>query len=178
MRNKGHISLLSYRHGRRDAKTLEERRLKAAKFFKQGKTQAEVANYFHVSREAASQWYEIWSKDGLKGLKAKKRPGRPSRLNAEDRMKIERALLKGPQAFGYLTDIWTLERIKKVIKQVANVNYHKGHVWKVLLKMGWSCQKPEKKLKERNEQSIKHWVRYVLPHIKKKPKKSRRLLVS
>ena len=36
--------------------------------------------------------------------------------------------------------------------------------------LGFSPQKPERRAIERDEESIQRWVRYTVPHIKKKPK--------
>jgi hypothetical protein len=35
--------------------------------------------------------------------------------------------------------------------------------------LGWSCQRPERKARERNEEAIRRWVRHRWPRIKKKP---------
>jgi transposase len=34
--------------------------------------------------------------------------------------------------------------------------------------LGWTCQKPERRAKERDEESIKNWVQTTWPEIKKK----------
>ena len=55
------------------------------------------------------------------------------------------------------TDLWTLERIAQLIKRIGKVSYHPGHVWKVVIALGFSCQKPERRAKERDEEAIKNW---------------------
>lgn len=164
MQHISHISPSSHLNTR----GLEQRRRRAAKLFSRGKTQAEVARQFGVSREAAHKWHDTWKKNGLKGLTATQKTGRPPKLTEKKKRKVEAALLRGPSAFGYATEIWTLERIAGVIKKVADVKYDYRHVWRVLLSMGWSCQKPETRARERNEQAIKNWVRYAWPRIQKR----------
>ncbi len=51
------------------------------------------------------------------------------------------------------------------------VRYKPSGVWHVLRGMGWSCQKPERRARERNEQAIATWRHEDWPHIKKRPKK-------
>jgi len=153
---------------RRDAAALERRRRKAAKLFGKGVSQAEVARRFSVSREAARKWYDAWKAKGALGLQARKRPGRPSELTELKKQRVARALIKGPRAFGYATEVWTLDRIATVIHRVARVRYHPGHVWRVLGIMGWSCKKPETQARERNEKAIQRWVRAEWPRIKKR----------
>jgi len=155
----------------RDFGGLEQRRMKAAKMFARGKSQAEVARVLGVSRQSASVWYARWREDGSRGLKAAGRAGRKQRITPEQKAQVERQLAKGPRAFGYATDLWTLPRITKVIKKVTGVDYHPGHVWKILKSMGWSCQKPAGKAAERDEAEIARWLTDTWPEVKKTPKK-------
>ena len=152
---------------------LERRRIKAMKWYAKGHTQTEVAKKFNVSDEAASCWVGIYEKSGLAGLKSKGQPGPESELDEEDKRKIRQAILKGPLAQGYDTDVWTLERLGKLIKKTAQVDYYKGHVWKVMVSLGFSCQRPETKAKERNEKKIKTWRLKIFPRLKKMGSKTR-----
>jgi transposase len=34
------------------------------------------------------------------------------------------------------------------------MRYHPAHVWKILTRLGWSCQKPERRAAERDETAI------------------------
>jgi transposase len=150
----------------------EKRRLKAAKLFAQGEKQSVVAKKFRVSSAAVSQWHKIWKKKNVKGLASKGKPGPKSQLTASKLKKVEVALLKGPMSFGYTTDIWTLKRIKKVVKQTADITYHESYIWKILTyALGWTSQKPETRAAERNEKAIANWKRHAWPSIKKKQEK-------
>jgi transposase len=76
-------------------------------------------------------------------------------------------LLRGAQAAGYRTELWTLKRIAKVIWKEFHLRYHPNALWYLLRTMGWSCQKPERRSCQREEEAIVHWRRYRWPHIKK-----------
>lgn len=148
----------------------EQRRLRAAELFRQAVQQVEVGRRLKVTRAAVCQWYEVWQKEGKKGLISKGNPGPKPRLTEAKKKKIEQALLKGPKVFGYATNIWTLKRIAKVIHKVGKVSYHPGHVWKILIAMGWSSQKPETRVKQRDEKAIHYWKEVIWPSIKKRGK--------
>ncbi len=150
---------------------LELRRRKAAKLFNKNLPQAEIARKLKVSREAVSQWHEIWKKKGLNGLKSAGKPGPKPRLTFEKLKKIEKALIKGPSAFGFATQIWTLARISAMIKKTFKVQYGATRVWQILRLMNWTCQKPETRASERNEKAIQHWIKNIWPRIKKKREK-------
>lgn len=149
-------------------KDLEKRRLRAANFFEEGKTQAWVATHFSVSRPAVWAWYHTWEKEGSNGLRSKGRSGAPPKLTGKQLKNVEKELLKSPIAQGYTTDLWTLERIAKLIRKTTNVSYHPGHVWKILRDIGWTNQKPETRARERNEKEIARWVREEFPRIQKR----------
>ena len=97
------------------------------------------------------------------------RTGRKRKLSGDELCRLEAILLAGAPAQGYETDLWTLKRIAQVIWRQFGVTYHAGHVWKVLGQLGWSCQRPQRKARERNEDAIRRWVRYRWPRIKKRP---------
>jgi transposase len=154
-------------------KKLERRRLKAAKFFEEGKTQIWVASHFSVSRPSAWAWYWAWKKGGEAGLKSKGRSGAPPKLTAKQLGKVEKALMKGPLSQGYATELWTLERIARLIRKTTGVSFHPGHVWRILGDLGWTSQKPETRARERDEKAIARWVRRDFPRIQKRgPKRA------
>lgn len=143
--------------------------MQAARLYDRGLTQAEVARELGVSRTSAFRWYVAWSEGGQEKLRGAGRAGRKPRLSASQIGAVEEALLGGPQAWGYETELWTLPRIAGVIREVTGVDYHPGHVWRVLRKLGWSRQKPTTRARERDEVAIGRWVRETWPAVKKTP---------
>ena len=151
---------------RRDFAGLEERRLEAARMFADGATQAEVARTFGVSPQAASVWYRRWRQGGEPALRGAGRAGRRPRLSAAELDAVDQALRKGPEAFGFDTDLWTLGRIEQVIERLTGVGYHPGHVWRLLRGLGWSVQRPARRASERDEAEIARWRAEEWPRIK------------
>jgi putative transposase len=150
-----------------DQTALERRRLQAAQFFKQGKRQADVARRLDVSREAARQWYHAWKQGGTKALCMRGTRGVRSKLSDKDKERLATALLKGPIEAGYATDLWTLDRITTLVRNRFGVSYRPRSISYVLHDMGWSCQKPQARSRERNEDAIRHWKHYRWPRIKR-----------
>jgi transposase len=153
--------------GDRRSETLRERRVRAARLFEAGASQAEVARRLDVSRVSAMRWHRTWKAKGKKALTATRPLGRPSRLTSKELKRIEKALLAGPSAHGYNTDLWTLPRMATVIEREVGVQYHPGHVWRVLRDLGWSLQRPAKRARERDEEAIRHWKKERWPRLKK-----------
>ncbi|MBI5077320.1 winged helix-turn-helix domain-containing protein [Candidatus Falkowbacteria bacterium] len=161
-----HAHTLSLSH--RDRTAMERRRLKAAKLFAKGRRQADVARTLGVSREAVRQWHDIWKKKGKIALQSAGKPGPKSQLTPEKLRLVKKALLRGPTAHGFATQLWTLERIAAMIRKVADVSHGTTRVWQVLQSLNWSCQRPETRAHERNEAAIRRWQNTAWPRIKKK----------
>jgi hypothetical protein len=67
----------------------------------------------------------------------------------------------------YETPLWTCPRVAHLIEQEFGVRYHEDHVWKILVSLRWSPQRPEGRARERNEEQIQHWKKKVWPALKK-----------
>jgi transposase len=154
---------------KRDFDALEKRRLRAHELLKQGLTEAEVARRIGVHRQSVNRWNKEIEKHGRAGLKKAGRAGRKSRLSEADFKRIERELKRGPEALGYETGLWTLDRVAKLIEQHCGIKYHPGHVWWLLGKLGWSCQRPTGRALQRDEAIIERWKKTRWPKLKKKP---------
>jgi transposase len=96
-------------------------------------------------------------------------PGRPRRLSDRQLGRLEKLLLKGPMAHGYRTELWTTQRIADVIEAKFGVAYHRDHIGRVMKRLGWSHQKPERRAVERDEERIRKWKDEDWPRIKKTP---------
>jgi transposase len=153
---------------RRDFKALEKRRLKGGKLLARGVSKSEVARRLGVTRQTVASWERRMAKDGRDGLK-RGELGRPRQLDAEQERELGKVLMAGALAAGYPTELWTLPRIGKLIVKRFGVQYSVGHLWHLLRRLGFSCQKPEKRATQRNEAAIAHWKRHTWPALKKKP---------
>jgi transposase len=154
---------------RRDFEAMERRRRRAARLFEQGKTQADVVRALEVSRQSVSRWYAEWTAGGAAALKRAPKAGRPAKLTGEELRAVERVLKRGACAYGFTTDLWTLERVADVIENETGVRYHPGHIWKILRAMGWSRQRPARRALERDDEAIATWVADRWPRVKKTP---------
>jgi len=156
---------------KRDFVMLERRRLRAAKRLQRGWSQAEVARALGVHRQTVYRWATRLRTAEPAALQRAGRAGRKPRLNPAELRRIERGLKRGPQALGYETSLWTAPRVADLIERECSVNYHPGHVWRILRQLGWSCQRPVGRARERDEAAIRRWKKQRWPELKKKPKK-------
>lgn len=154
---------------KRDFVALEKRRLAAEKLLTAGMHQAEVARRLGVHRQSVCRWNAARLKGGRDALRKAGRAGRLPRLSPGQKEQLKAALREGPEARGYSTCLWTIERVAALIEEQTGIRYHRGHVWKILRGLGWSSQRPVGRALERNEEAITHWKKKQWPAIKKKP---------
>lgn len=148
-------------------KEREARRFKGISLLSKGHRVRDVAKALGVTSGAVSQWKAAFEEEGENGLRSKPMPGASPRLSEKQRNSIPGLLLKGPQAHGFPTNLWTLERVAEVIERKFGIKYHPAHVSRILGSLGWSCQKPERLARERDEGKIQTWRCEKWPAVKK-----------
>ena len=153
---------------KRDRVALERRRMRAAQLLEQGHSEAEVARRLGVHRQSVNRWAKALDAAGHDGLRRAARAGRRPKLSEEELAGLEQCLKQGPEQFGYLTGLWTLPRVCRLIEQQYGVRYDPSQVWRILCKLDWSCQRPTGQARERDEEAIRRWKRRRWPRLKKK----------
>jgi transposase len=128
--------------------------------------QAEVARRVGVTRTTVSQWNSQLEAGGMEALKSRRR-GRPSGLDDAQRRELMRALTAGALVEGFATDLWTLPRVGELIKRRFTRSYSESQVWRILVSLGFSCQRPSGRALERDEAAIKRWKQTRWPTLKK-----------
>jgi transposase len=144
---------------------LAEQRARGLTLLEQGKKAKEVADILNVTPRAVNRWRQEAQKP--KRRKKPKPIGRHRKLTEKQVKRLETALKRGAPAYGYFGDYWTLDRIGQVIWQLFGVRCHPSTVWHILNRMGWSCQRPQRRGFQRDEEAIEQWKAGVLPEVKK-----------
>lgn len=149
------------------AQQLYQRRLRAIRLLQSGYRKAEVARRVKAHKSSIGRWAAQHQHKGVKALLPQVVPGGPSKLSPAQSKTLTRYLSKSSLAFDYVSDYWTLQRIQHLIKDKFHVKYQSSGVWYLLQRLDWSCQKPQRRAVQRDENEIAHWKRYVWPQIKK-----------
>lgn len=151
------------------AEVLESRRRRALTLVQGGLSLNAAARRIGCAASSVMRWVRAFRRRGPEGLKVRRASGRPPRLSAWRRQLLLKQLLRGPMAHGYPTNLWTTQRIAEVIERRYGVRYHRNHISRLLAQCGWSCQKPERRARERDEPAIARWKRNAWPRVKKTP---------
>jgi transposase len=115
------------------------------------------------------RWLHARRRGGEEALRVRFSSGRPPKLRRKQTERLIRLLVQGAMARGYRTNLWTTARIAQLIEDEFAVRYHTNHIGRLMHRLGWSHQKPERRALERNDAAIEQWKRKKWPRIKKKP---------
>lgn len=128
-----------------------------------------LAGELGVTRGSINRWLQWYEADGVDGLVTGERSGRPPRLTAAQLSELVALIEAGPIAAGYVTGVWTGPIIGDVIRKRFDVSYHNHHVPRLLHQLGFSVQRPRKRLARADLKAQAVWLRDTFPRIKKKP---------
>ena len=155
---------------KRDRGEMELRRRRGLSMLAKGKSQSEIAREIGVTPQAVSTWSAAYRSGGKKALASKGKPGRKTGLTSAEIKSVESLLLKGPVNNGYRNDLWTLRRIAAVIAKVTGRPAPSTtRTWVLLREMGWSCQRPAKRARQQNAESLAEFREKTWTWVKKTP---------
>jgi transposase len=150
---------------------LERVRLIAANMFDREKSTGEIVDALGVDDQTVRAWRRTFRKFGREGLKARPHPGAPPRMTRDQLQELARMLLKEPAHYGFDKHLWTTRLIRELIRKHFGVSYHADYVGTLLHDLGFSCQKPCRRAKERDEVRIDKWRREEWPALVKKKRR-------
>jgi transposase len=146
------------------AAELERRRRRAVELVERGESPTTVARILGVLPSSVHRWRRMARKPH--GLDATPVPGPTPRLTDYHLRKLERLLRQGAKKHGWPNDLWTADRVARLIRERFGVAFHPEHVRKILKRrLGWTSQKPRRQARERNDKEVERWRGDELPRI-------------
>jgi len=129
----------------------------------------EVARRVGVDRRSVRRWRASYHRAGPTGVDAQPVPGRPPKLDARERARLERLLLRGAEAAGFATPLWTCPRVADLVRREFGVRYHVDHVGRLLRVFGWRRVSPARRVREHpGEKALQPRVQVAWIRIKKR----------
>lgn len=95
--------------------------------------------------------------------------GASCRLSAAQLALLPTFLAKKAVSYGFTGDYWTHVRVGYVIQEEFGVKYEEKQVGRILHKIGWTLQKPQKKEIKQSAEKVAAWKETGLATLKKKP---------
>jgi len=141
-----------------------------------GQPVGQVAEAYGVNRTTLFRWLRRFTMDGQRGLDRRIGSGRPRLLAALDMEAINDIVLEPASVFGFETDLWTVGRLRRVIREQYGLTVSPDTVWRRLREAGFTYQKPERRYFEVNEEAREEWLRVDAPRIRAHVRQFRAIL--
>jgi transposase len=146
---------------------LEHYRFRAIKLYKRGKKINDIADFFGMHRCAVSHWITTYKRFGKSALKSKKAKGAKYKLSKEELKEILSMLKDDATNYGFETPLWTCKQVQQIIQKEMGKKIHTTNIMRLFKKLKLSPQKPERFAFQRNERSVKKWLKEEWPKIEK-----------
>jgi transposase len=153
-----------------------EMRFRAVSAVERGQPIGQVAHAHGVNRTTLFRWVERFTTQGDNGLERRPGSGRPRLLPAFDMEALNDVVLEPASQFGFETDLWTVGRLRRVIRELHGVTLSEDTVWRRLREAGFTFQKPERQYFELNEAAREEWMATEAPRIRAAVREFRAIL--
>jgi len=152
----------------KEGKLDEWRRGRAILGYIDGRRVVDLAAELDVTRGSVNRWLQWYEAMGVEGLLTAMPPGPSRKLAEAQRSELTSLVEAGPLAAGYPSGVWTGPMIGDLIENRFGVRYHKHNVPRLLHELGFSIQRPRKRLARADVAAQAAWFRRTFPAIKKK----------
>lgn len=109
------------------------KRLMVALAYKDGVSVSELARRYGVPRSTLYYWLDRFEELPIgEAIEDEPRPGRPRKLDADDRRALAAHIADDPSDHGYDAEEWTPEVVQRHIERAFDTSYSVGHVRRLL----------------------------------------------
>ncbi|MYY84381.1 helix-turn-helix domain-containing protein [Streptomyces sp. SID335] len=137
----------------------------AAEMFAAGQGTEVAAEQLRVSVRSVQRWCRAWQEAGQQGLRSMGPASRPALSQALFAV-LEQELAKGPVAYVWPDQTWTLARLRTLIGRRFHKSFTLFGLAKRLQRHGVSHQVPARRALERAEEKLTGWVKEAWPQAK------------
>ena len=152
---------------RLDHKTLTELRKRAVQSVQDGQSPEVVAQALGIHRVTMYGWLARYRNGGWGSLDARKRGGRPSKLDGKAMQWIYRTVtMKNPLQLKFTFALWTAKMIGQLIPQRFGVRLSKASVCRLLAQLGLTPQRPVWRAYQQKPEEVQKWLDEEYPRIR------------
>ena len=153
-------------------KELTELRKRGVASVQAGESPEVVARVFGISRMTIYNWLALYRRGGWHALDAKKRGGRPPKLDAKAiRWVYDTVTMKNPLQLKFPFALWTCDMLVDLIKRQFGISLSRSSVSRLLKQLGLSPQRPLRRAYQQNPKAVEQWLKEDFPHIRKEAQK-------
>jgi transposase len=150
-----------------DHSTLTELRKRGVAAVQSGESPARVAAALGVNLRTLFRWLAQYRRGGWDQLDARKRGGRPPKLDGGALRWIYRTVAnKNPQQLKFPFALWTAVMVQTLIAERFKVRLSHSSVCRLLNQLGLTAQRPLWRAYQQNPEAVKRWLETDYPAIR------------
>ena len=150
---------------------LTELRKRAVARVQSGESPEVVISTMGFSRACIYNWLAMYRAGGWDGLDARKRGGRPRKLNGRIIRWVYRVVVgSNPRQYKFPFALWTRNAIATLIYQRFDIRLSANSVGRLLAQLGITPQKPLWRAYQQDPERVRQWVEEEYPSIAREAK--------
>jgi len=155
-----------------DHVTLTELRKRGVAAVQSGETPTRVAAALGVNLRSVFRWLAQYRRGGWDRLDARKRGGRPPKLDGRALRWIYNTVAnKNLQQLKFPFALWTAAMVQTLIAERYNVQLSHSSVCRLLDQLGLSAQRPLWRAYQQNPEAVKRWLEKDYPAIRRRARR-------
>jgi len=157
-----------------DHKGLTQLRQRAIHAVQNGESPEIVARVLGISRAAIYNWLAKYRQGGLGQLDARKRGGRPPKLDGQAlRFIYDTVTMKNPMQLKFPFALWTSAMVVTLIYDTYAIRLSRSSVSRLLNQLGLSAQRPLWRAYQQDPEKVQQWLNDQFPKIKALAKRNK-----
>jgi transposase len=150
-----------------DQRTLTAVRQRAVASVQEGHSPEIVAKTMGIARATMYGWLAKYRDGGWGSLDARKRGGRPPKLDGPAMQWIFRTVtMKNPLQMKFTYALWTAKMVGKVINDRFGIKLSKASVCRLLAQLGLTPQRPIWRAYQQKPEEVQRWLNKEFPKIR------------
>ena len=160
-----------------DHKTLTELRKRAVAGVQDGQSPEVVAKAYGINRVTIYGWLARYRTGGWDALDARKRGGRPPKLDGKAMKWIyDTITMKNPLQMKFTFALWTSKMVGEVIYRKFGIRLGKSSICRLLSQLGLTPQKPIWRAYQQKPEAVQKWLKEQYPQIRRLAKQNKALI--
>jgi len=157
-----------------DHATLTELRKRGVAAVQLGESPESVAAALGVHLRTVFRWLAEYRRGGWGGLDARKRGGRPPKLDGRALRWIYRTVVdKNPLQLNFPFALWTAAMVQALALDRYGVRLSRSSVSRLLQQLGLSAQRPLWRSYQQNPEAVQEWLTETYPAIQRRAKREK-----
>jgi transposase len=160
-----------------DYRMLTELRKRGVTSVQGGQSPEIVAKALGINRVTIYGWLSRYRRGGWGALDAKKRGGRPPKLDGKALQWIYQTVTeKNPLQLKFTFALWTAKMVGQIIYKRFGIKLSKASVCRLLGQLGLTPQRPVWRAYQQNPEDVERWLQEEYPRIKGLARKNKALI--